>query len=240
MAPEAASAPSRAVRAAAWYLRRNPLTATYLAVLLALDGLVGLALPPATTTRLLRYVSTNLDNLERHPLASLLGSALFLAGSLTDPDTVMLVAAGIGVCMAWVERRRGAARAAAIFLAGHVGATLATVPVILYGISTGRYRPSDRHAFDFGVSYGAITMAAAVTRYLPRRVRWLWAAALPAYLLQAATWSGFLPDFTTVGHLAAAAIGFAVAAWPATPRASRPTRQPGAGIGSAGDDGHGA
>src|SRR5262249_5796110 len=71
----------------------------------------------------------------------------------------------------------------------------------------GHYGPQLRTAFDFGVSYGSGAVTAAVVGYLPWWARPVWIAAGVGYLLSDATWSGRWPDFTTVGHLTAVAIG---------------------------------
>jgi membrane associated rhomboid family serine protease len=42
-------------------------------------------------------------------------------------------------------------------------------------------------------------------------VRPVWLIAGVGYLLSVASWSGLLPDFTTVGHLFATAIGLLLA-----------------------------
>jgi hypothetical protein len=202
--------PARLLRGLAAYPRRSPLTAAYLAVLGAVYLLVDRVLAPATATRLLRYVSTNPENLRHHPVPSLLASALFVAGPLLDPDTLVIVGVGLGVCMAWVERRQGSLRTAGIFLTGHVVTTLLTVPLIAYGIATARYDPALRGGLDFGVSYGAATMAGAVTPLLPGWARPLWVLALLGYPLHAAVWSGGLPDFTTAGHVIAGLVGLAL------------------------------
>ncbi len=99
-------------------------------------------------------------------------------------------------------------RAAVVYLGGHVGATLLTVPVILAAIRAGRYPVEVRTAIDVGISYGAQAALAAVVVVLPWWAWAPWAVFVLGWPLLDAEWSGLLPDFTTVGHLFAASIGF--------------------------------
>jgi hypothetical protein len=208
----------------------SPVTAGYLAVLLGVYGITHHLLSADQWAAVLRSASTNVTNLEHHPVLSLAGSAVLIATPLFSQDTLLTVGLGIAGCMGWIERRRGGRVAAGTFLAGHVGATMLTLPVILAGIAAGRYPAELRDALDIGISYGSIAMTAAIVRELPRWLAPLWAAGGVAYLLSEADWFGPLPDFTTVGHLFAVAIGLTAAALPALRRSlagrRRRTAQP--------------
>ncbi|HEX2309036.1 MAG TPA: rhomboid-like protein [Jatrophihabitantaceae bacterium] len=194
------------------YVRAGPVTATYLLVLLAshvwLHQVSG-----ARRHRVLETVSTNDVNLRDHPIRALAGSLLFFDGTLTRVDTQLFVGTvitlGFGVAGAlwWWEKHAGALRAYAIFLTGHVVATLFTWLVIRHAVATGRYPESVRTTLDYGISYGAEAMLAACTVVITGARRWLWLAAVLSWPLAAATWFGTLPDFTTVGHLTAAGVG---------------------------------
>jgi hypothetical protein len=196
------------------YPRRNPVTAGYLALLLLTHLWLYQVLAPASRARVLGQVSTNLDNLHRDPVGCLVGSALFFDGTLTRVTTLSFIGTlitlvlGIGGALAWCERRWGPLRAYAVFLAGHVGATLITAPIIGYGIAHGWYPPSVRHALDYGISYGAQAVLAATVVLLPRALRPWWVLFVIGWPLPGADWHGWVPDFTTVGHLVAASIGF--------------------------------
>lgn len=109
----------------------------------------------------------------------------------------------------------GKARAAAVFLGGHVAATLLTAVVITVALRHGWYPTAVRQALDYGVSYGAQTVLAIATLALPRWGRLPWAAFVLAWPLGGAEWTGPLPDFTTIGHLVAAALGFGLLGVPA-------------------------
>ena len=153
------------------------------------------------------WASTNVVNLGTHPVGALAASALIVNGDLLAPGTVLTFWLGVVVALWWLEVRRGPGRAAVVYLGGHVGATLATMPVILAAVHVGRYTEDTRTAVDVGISYGAQAALAAVVVTLPW---WAWAPGAVVVLgwpLLDAEWSGLLPDFTTVGHLVAAGIG---------------------------------
>ncbi|UXY31953.1 rhomboid-like protein [Streptomyces sp. HUAS TT20] len=209
------------LRTARTYPRRAPLTVTYVCLLLVSHAWVGYGLSAERATTLLGRLSTNLDNLHDHPVTALLGSVLFFDGSLTDVTSIEFVGTfitlGLGVCcfLAWVERRWGKPRAVAVFLGGHIAATLLTVGVVTVALRHGWYPAAVRQASDYGVSYGAQTVMAIGTLALPRRGRLPWAVFVLAWPLGGAEWPGPLPDFTTVGHLLAAVLGFGLVAVPA-------------------------
>ncbi|MER5776762.1 rhomboid-like protein [Streptomyces sp. NPDC002039] len=223
----------RLLRAARAYPRRAPLTFVYVCLLLAVHVWIGHGLSADRAAAVLGHVSTNLDNLQDHPLSALLGSALFFDGTLTDVASTefagTFITLGLGVCcfLAVAEGRWGKRRSAAVFLGGHVGATLLTAAVIAVAVRNGWYPVDVRHALDYGVSYGAQTVLAIGTPVLSRRARLPWAVFVLAWPLGGADWSGPLPDFTTVGHLIAAALGFALLAVPSFRRPRvRPTGLP--------------
>ncbi|WP_051807599.1 rhomboid-like protein [Streptomyces sp. NRRL F-2664] len=213
-----AGALDRALRALRRYPRRAPLTLAYVCLLLATHGWVGHGLSAEAADRVLGHVSTNLDNLREHPVSALLGSVLFFDGTLTDvaspgfAGTLITLGLGVGCFLARAERRWGAARAVAVFLGGHVVATLLTAGVVIVALRQGWYPVEVRQAMDFGVSYGAQTVLATGTPAVPRRGRPLWVVFVLGWPLGGAEWTtaGPLPDFTTVGHLLAAVLGFAL------------------------------
>jgi hypothetical protein len=183
-------------------------TVAYLVVLLGVHA--WMAVSPAADA-FVDWASTNVVNLGTHPVGALVGSALIVNGPLLDAGTVITLWLGIGGALWSVEARYGAVRAAAVFLAGHVGATLLTVPVILPAVRAGRYPDDVRTAVDVGISYGAQAALAAVVVALPRWARVPWVLFVLGWPLLDADWSGWLPDFTTVGHLLAAGLGFLLA-----------------------------
>ncbi|MER5639224.1 rhomboid-like protein [Kitasatospora sp. NPDC002227] len=207
----------RLLRALLAYPSRSPFTFGFVCLLLLTRLWILYGLPAEQSAAVLAHVSTNLDNLADHPVSALLGSACFLAGSLTEVTSLgfasTVLTFGLGVCwlLARAERRWGGLRALAVFLGGHVGATLLTAGVIVVGVRQGWYGEEVRSTLDYGISYGSQTVLAASTAALPRRARPWWALLVLAWPLGGAEWgSGPLPDFTTVGHLCAALLGFAL------------------------------
>ncbi|MFE1173777.1 rhomboid-like protein [Streptomyces sp. NPDC058773] len=225
----------KAARALGTCLSRSPVTAGYTVLLLATHLWCTAVLSTAEAQRLLLGVSTHLDNLHDRPLRVLAGSMLFFDGTLTDlaseafVGTLITLGLGVAVCLAWLERRYGPGRAYGIFVLGHLAATLLTVPLIQVALAHGWYPESVRHAPDFGISYGAEAVLATGALLL-RRGRWFAAAGVVAWPVLGGDWSGVLPDFTTVGHLLAAAIGFVCGAFllRTAPRAA-PAPAPAAG-----------
>ncbi|MFD6230578.1 rhomboid-like protein [Streptomyces sp. NPDC060232] len=220
--PSPSGPPGRALRALWGYPRRAPLTFAYVCLLLATHAWVGYGLSADRSAGVLGYVSTNPDNLQDHPLSALVGSVLFFDGTLTDVastgfvGTLITLGLGVGCFLAWAEHRWGAPRAMAVFLGGHVAATLLTAVVIAVALRQGWYPPAVRQGLDFGVSYGAQAVLAVGTLALPRWGRLPWAVFVLGWPLGGAEWmAGPLPDFTTVGHLVAAGLGFGLSAVPA-------------------------
>jgi hypothetical protein len=189
------------------YVRGGPWTTAVLVVLLVAHGWLA---QRADADQVLARVSTNTDNLAAAPLTSLAGSLLFFDGPVLAAGSVITLGLGVAGAFWWLETRAGPVRAATIFLAGHVGATLLAAVVITVAVRAGRYPAEVRSALDFGISYGSETVLAAVTVAMPR---WAWAPWMLFVLgwpLADARWYGLLPDFTTVGHLFSAAIGLAL------------------------------
>ncbi|MFJ9694311.1 rhomboid-like protein [Kitasatospora sp. NPDC101183] len=210
------------------YPRRSPLTLCYVVLLVISHYWFEDFLTPERADELRAYVSTNLDNLPDHPVRAMVGSALLYDGTLTDVTSPgfggTLITLGIGVCgcLAWIERRWGSLRALGVFLGGHVLATLITAVVILLALGQGWYPEDVRSSYDYGISYGAQTVLAVAVLAVPRWARLPWAAFVVAWPLGGdGDWPGPLPEFTTVGHLVAATLGFALAAATAPARTAR-------------------
>lgn len=198
------AAPRRVGAAVALYIVAGRWTVGYLVVLFGVHAWMAVS---DRADAFVAWASTDVVNLGTHPLGALVASGLIVNGSLLDPGTVITFWLGVAGALWWLESRCGPVRAAAVYLGGHVGATLLTVPVILAAVHAGRYPDEVRSAVDVGISYGAQAALAAVVVTLPW---WAWAPGAVLVLgwpLLDAEWSGLLPDFTTVGHLLAAGIG---------------------------------
>ncbi|GAA1270842.1 rhomboid-like protein [Saccharothrix xinjiangensis] len=189
--------------------RRHPVTAGYLLAVAGLALLMRFVFADEASAQVHESFSTNARNLADHPLSALLCSAFVL-----DPDdgpafTASALAA-VAVCLGRFERETGPWRAAAVVLAGHVGATLTTAAVI----SSGVYPTDLTDVLDVGIGYAAFAAAGAATALVPLVLRPPWLALVVAYPLITAPWSGSswlgaVPDFEAVGHVAAALLGAA-------------------------------
>jgi hypothetical protein len=199
----------RAVRA---YPGRNPVTVGYLAVLAASWVLLRWVLGPVGRGRVLAAVSTDLVNLPRRPVSAVLGSLLVVDTSAGPLFVALIVGGGIAVCLAALERRVGALWAVTVGVSGHLVATAVSVAVVLLAVRHGLYPAWVRAAPDYGVSYLAMTAATAVSVLIrPRPLAVGYAAVVLALPFTAMTWYGWLPDFTTIGHLIAGLAGLAAA-----------------------------
>lgn len=166
---------------------------------------------PRVAGQVILSASTNLQNMADHPVRALITSAFVLQGSWGS----WIKAAVCVLIMAPAERWLGSLRWTAVFAAGHVGATLATVAGIAWGIHHGLLPTSMACAVDVGMSYGVAAIAGVLT------YRW-------AHPLTRLSWAGFwlvylghdtvlAPTFSGCGHLLALLTGFL--AHPLTPRA---------------------
>ena len=193
------------------FLRRRAGTACYLALLLATHVLVFHALPDGRRRRVLEGISTNLAGMDGWTAPfRLVAGALVADTSGTVLDQILIVGLGLGVCLSWLEERLGTLRAFAVAGAAHVLATLLVLAVVAVAVRTGRYPDEVRHAPDYGVSFASIGAVGAVTWLLPGWARVPWGVVAVLYPLTAATWYGWLPDFSSVGHVLSGAIGVAL------------------------------
>jgi hypothetical protein len=224
----AASLPARAERAwrsVAAYLARAPGTHVLL-LIVAVTTLMQRGLDATTATRVLRESSTNLVEMTRAA-----PRVLFLSAFLLDHGHLIVELVLFTVVMVPVERWIGTYRWLAVFAAGHVGATLATTIGIWLEVRSGATGRALVYPVDVGVSYGLAAVAAVLTKRLPRPLGLLAAVGIGALLVEGIVTSGTYTDW---GHLAAFAIGLALAPLvrpreasppaPADPSASLPAR----------------
>ncbi|MEU4803211.1 rhomboid-like protein [Actinosynnema sp. NPDC023587] len=182
--------------------RRNPVAAGYLLAVAGLALLMRFVFADGMSAQVRASLSTNPANLADHPVNALLGSAFVLDPGDGVPLTLAALVA-VALCLGGFEREVGPWRAAAVALAGHVGATLVSAAVI----GSGAYPLDLTRGTDLGVTYVAFAAAGAVTALLPPVLRGPWLAALVAYPLLTAGWFGAVPEFGAVGHVAAVFIG---------------------------------
>ncbi|WP_225834874.1 rhomboid-like protein [Streptomyces sp. NK08204] len=206
--PVAAAAQERAPRSRPWHVlpspTRTPFTFTY-AVVLALTSLFAAVADQGLVHMLYRESSTDVAHLVRTPVLVLVASALWVAGGVLSPYMLAFV-----LVLSGLERRIGGARAACVFLAGHVLATLATEVPVGLAVLFGHLPGSSLHRLDYGISFGVATSTAALagllTPWLRRSLLALTAGTLLDDLI------AYRDPMTNWGHVIALAIG--VAAWP--------------------------
>ncbi|MEW1656479.1 rhomboid-like protein [Streptomyces sp. NPDC093707] len=175
-------------------------------------------LPGPRRAELLRTHSTNVANLRAGRWGTLATSAVFVEAPLPAAYGAALLAT-----LGTAEARWGAGRAAAVFAAGHVGASL----LVYAGLrarpggpaaaapppsgAPGGARGATAHAVDVGASYGSYATLGALAASLPHRGA---RVAVTGGLLAL----GAIPvvrrgrTFTDAGHLTALALGVAMGA----------------------------
>ncbi|MFD8571731.1 rhomboid-like protein [Streptomyces sp. NPDC059639] len=186
----------------------TPFTFGYAVVLVATSLFMEFA-PPATVSAALRGSSTDVTHLAQSPVLVLLASALWIAGGLTSPFVLAFV-----VVLTALERRIGGLRTAAVFLLGHVLATLATEVPVGLSVAAGHLPDTSLHRLDYGISFGVAASIGALAGLLTPWLRWLMLAVFTATLLQDLI--AFTDPISNWGHLLALTIG--VSTWPVVRR----------------------
>jgi hypothetical protein len=189
-------------RAVVDHLVRAPGTyALFFAVLVTTLVLEGL--DATTVTRILQQQSTNLLQMSRDA-----PRVLFVSAFLLDPANLWKQLLLFTVVLAPVERWIGTLRWAAVFVAGHVGATVATTVAIWLQVRSGVGSGELAYAVDVGTSYGVAGAAGVLVFRLPRSLSVLAAGTFLAFAGAAVLRTG---TFTDWGHLCAFVIGLAMA-----------------------------
>ena len=177
-------------------------TLAYTVVLVVVTATLA-RLGPEVEARVVGYVSTNLHNLSRGRVDTLIGSAL-----VVDAEDIAVWLPGLICLLAVGELLWRSGRLVIAFLVGHVGATL----VVALGLAVAvhvDWLPGDvAEASDVGMSYGAMGVLGSLTPAIPQRWRgawigWWFATGMAAVVVGM--------DFTSAGHLVALALGMLVA-----------------------------
>ncbi|WP_225823282.1 rhomboid-like protein [Streptomyces naphthomycinicus] len=182
----------------------TPFTFGY-ATVLAATSLVAAQADPALVATLHQASSTDVTHLVHTPVLVLLASALWIAGGVLSPYALAFV-----LVLTALERRTGGARAAGVFLGGHVLATLATEVPVGLAVLFGRLPSTSLHRLDYGISFGVAAGVGALAGLLRPWLRWPLLALVGGALLD--DLYAFQDPMTNWGHLIALALG--VAAWP--------------------------
>ena len=185
-------------------VRRVWVTASYAAIVSAV-AVVMVRMAPATQDAVIRHASTNLHNLGRGRLGTLVGSAF-----VVDAGPLYLWLPGLICLLLCAELIWGGRRLIVTFAAGHIGATLLVAAGLAAAVEFGWLSASVTRASDVGMSYGAMAVVGALTAAIPGRWRpaWLgfWFAAAAVVIVDGAS-------FTDVGHVVALLLGIAVSRW---------------------------
>ncbi|MER7758380.1 rhomboid-like protein [Streptomyces sp. NPDC097619] len=206
--------PSRPVRS---WIRSSPGTHIWLLIIAITSVIVAIA-PDHLDHVLMHRNSSNIHELVKHPIQSLVTSAFWIENPASLPLYLVL----FELFHAPVERWLGTLRWLVIVATGHIVATLISQKVVLMAIQDDRAPRSMVHVVDVGVSYGLAAAVGVLTYRLPGRRRWLYLAGVVAFfgvpLFTDAT-------FTDLGHAIALSIG--LLAWPLTrnPPPSRVSRE---------------
>ncbi|MBY0441856.1 MAG: hypothetical protein K2Q25_06930, partial [Mycobacteriaceae bacterium] len=128
---------------------------------------------------------------------------------------------GLVALLAVAELLLHTARLTAVFLVGHVGATVLVALGLVTAVEMGWLPVTIAQASDVGMSYGAIAVLGALTAAIPPRWRPAWIGWWLAIGLAAAVTGD---DFTDAGHTIALVLGMLVAARFAGPIRWTPVR----------------
>jgi hypothetical protein len=162
-----------------------------------------LALGPVLQYRLIQYASTNLHNLSRGHIGTLIGSAFVVdAGPIAEWLPGLLCLLGL------VELLWGSLRLVVAFAVGHVGATVLVAAGLAGAVSWGWVSALVTQAEDVGMSYGATAALGVITLAVPRRWRASW---IGFWLAVGVAVIAMDRDFTDVGHVVALILGMLVA-----------------------------
>ncbi|MCK7623297.1 hypothetical protein MUU72_09340 [Streptomyces sp. RS10V-4] len=210
------------------WVRSSPGTHIWL-LIIGITSLVIASASEGLEQFLLHRTSSNIHELNAHPLPALLISGFWIE----HPGSFLLYAVMFELVHANVERWLGSWRWLLTVGAAHVAATLASQELVLLAIEGHRLPRSMTHVVDIGVSYGLAAAAGVLTYRLPPPWRYGYLVGLLVFfgvpLVTGAT-------FTDFGHAIALTMGFA--AWPLTPSGRGPgPEDAGAGEGEADGDG---
>jgi hypothetical protein len=173
------------------------------------------ALGPHAQATAVADMSTNLHNLGRGHLDTLVGSAF-----VTDDDKIYVWLPGLMCLLAAGELAWRSGRLVLAFALGHIGATLLVAVGLTVAVGV-RWLPfSIADASDVGVSYGAAAVLGALTAVIPVG----WRPAWIGWWLGSAVIVASTGDFTAVGHALAITLGIGLSALLRSPASWTATR----------------
>src|ERR1700742_5273052 len=133
-------------------LARGQFTAAYAAILLAISCAI-LALGPHAHDVIVQRASTNLHNLARGHLGTLLGSAL-----VVDAGPLYFCLPFLTCLPALAELHLRTIRLVVAFLVGHIGATLVVAAALAAAVEFGWVAVSVARGSEVGMHYGGLSV----------------------------------------------------------------------------------
>ncbi|GAA1275817.1 hypothetical protein GCM10009665_73570 [Kitasatospora nipponensis] len=178
-------------------LARVPLTTVYVLLLTAVAWWLA-SQSRAGRARFVRHNSSNVHHME-------VGQwwTLFTSGLVVDGVPAWAGIAAVAAALGLAEWRWGSLRAGAVFVAGHVGATLLTEGAMWVMLSTG-IPGALSHERDVGISYGLVATVGCLLALGAAPIRYFGLPALALALVVAWALDQQLAD---AGHLIALGIG---------------------------------
>lgn len=181
--------------------RATPFTFCYGLVLIA-TALYADFGDEATVNQLLRDSSTDAAHLADRPLVVLVASALWIAGGWFS-----FYGLAFAPILGALERRVGGLRTVAVFLLGHVLATLATELPVAGAVAAGSLPAASLHRLDYGISFGLMACLGALAGLLSHS--WKWTLLSLAALMCAQDLIEFADPLASWGHPIALLTGVA-------------------------------
>jgi hypothetical protein len=183
-------------------LARIRVTVSYAVILFGVTTTLSV-LGPTAADRVIRHASTNLHNLNRGHVGTLLDSAF-----VVDAGAPYLWLPGLICLMGVAELFWRSGRLVVAFAVGHIGATLLVAAGLAAALKLAWLPVDITRAEDVGMSYGATAVLGTLTGAVPRRWRATW---IGWWLAVGVAVVGLSSDFTDVGHAVALALGMVVA-----------------------------
>ncbi|GAA2146224.1 hypothetical protein GCM10009760_35740 [Kitasatospora kazusensis] len=179
------------------FLARLPLTTAYV-LLLTLMAWWLAGQSRAGRARFIRHNSSNVHHME-------VGKwwTLFTSGLVVDGVPAWLGIAAVAVAVGLAEWRWGALRAGAVFVFGHLGATLLTEGA-MWAMLSAHIPGALSHARDVGISYGLVATVGCLLGLGSAPLR---RYGLPALALVLATAWALDQQLADAGHLIALGLG---------------------------------
>ncbi|GFG48974.1 hypothetical protein CQY20_21740 [Mycolicibacterium agri] len=182
-------------------LTRIRITFGYAATLAVVTTALGTA-EPRIHDRVISHASTNLHNLSRGHVGTLLVSAFVI-----DAGPIFVWLPGLVCLLATAELLWRSARLLIAFAVGHVGATVLVAIGLTAAVTFGWISADVTRATDVGMSYGASAVLGALTSAIPRWWRSAWTGWWVGVAVAVVAVGR---DFTDTGHAVALLLGMAL------------------------------